>query len=97
MEWENFPEKKGKAHEILKTIKTKNPEYQMGPIPDTNPVLEGIDYKIWHRAIGGELKTVSDDSWETVLREKHPEMLHLLQFPYNGLVYLSFCKTVCSS
>lgn len=41
-------------------------------------------WKQWHCAIGGALNTVADNSWETVLREKHPEMLHLLQFPYNG-------------
>lgn len=39
---------------------------------------------MWHAAVGGELTTASDDSWATVLAEKHPEMLHLLQFPYNG-------------
>ena len=58
--------------------------YQMGPIPDTNPVLEGTHWKMWHHAVGGELYSIPDDSWETVLKEKHPEMLHLLQFPYNG-------------
>jgi sulfite oxidase len=56
----------------------------MGPIPDTNPVLPGTHWKMWHHAIGGELTSVPDDSWQTVLREKHPDMLHLLQFPYNG-------------
>lgn len=85
VEWEKYPDKKAKAHKIL-TSQTfpPNPEYQMGPIPDTNPVLPGDDYKAWHAAIGGELKTVADDSWATVLKEKHPDMLHLLQFPYNG-------------
>jgi sulfite oxidase len=56
----------------------------MGPIPDTNPVLPGTHWKMWHHAVGGELTSVPEDSWETVLREKHPDMLHLLQFPYNG-------------
>lgn len=60
------------------------PDYQWGPIPGTNPVLPGDDFKAWHTALGGELTTVADDSWKTVLKEKHPEMLHLLQFPYNG-------------
>ncbi|OQD66269.1 hypothetical protein PENDEC_c058G05711 [Penicillium decumbens] len=50
----------------------------------TNPVLPGDDFKSWHTALGGELTKVPDDSWKTVLKEKHPEMLHLLQFPYNG-------------
>jgi sulfite oxidase len=56
----------------------------MGPIPGTNPVLEGIEYKMYHAAIGGELTKAADDSWKKVLEEKHHEMLHVLQFPYNG-------------
>lgn len=60
------------------------PDFQWGPIPGTNPVLPGDDFKAWHTAIGGELASVADDSWRTVLKEKHPDMLHLLQFPYNG-------------
>ena len=85
MEWEKYPEKKAKAHKIL-TLQTfpPNPEFQLGPIPGTNPVLPGTHWKMWHHAIGGGLASVPEDSWETVLLEKHPEMLHLLQFPYNG-------------
>ncbi|KAJ5632846.1 hypothetical protein N7490_009185 [Penicillium lividum] len=85
IEWENYPEKKAKAHKIL-TSQTFNPcpDFNFGPIPDTNPVLPGNDFKDWHAALGGELTTAADDSWRCVLREKHPDMLHLLQFPYNG-------------
>ncbi|GFF56898.1 sulfite oxidase, mitochondrial [Aspergillus udagawae] len=85
VEWEKYPEKKAKANKIL-TSQTFNPspDFMFGPIPDTNPVLPGDDFKDWHRALGGELTSVADDSWRTVLREKHPDMLHLLQFPYNG-------------
>ncbi|OQE24234.1 hypothetical protein PENFLA_c010G07377 [Penicillium flavigenum] len=85
VEWEDYPEKKAKAHEIL-TSQTfaPCPDFQWGPIPPTNPVLPGDDFKSWHAALGGELTRVADDSWRTVLKEKHPEMLHLLQFPYNG-------------
>ncbi|GAT28796.1 sulfite reductase [Aspergillus luchuensis] len=85
VEWENYPDKKAKAHRIL-TSQTFDPcpDYMFGPIPDTNPVLTGEDFKQWHAALGGELASVADDSWRTVLREKHPDMLHLLQFPYNG-------------
>lgn len=85
IEWEDYPEKKKKAHSILASQKfPPPPEFQLGPIPDTNPVLEGVRWKLWHKAIGGALTRVPDDSWATVLKEKHPEMLHLLQFPYNG-------------
>ncbi|KAF6815039.1 sulfite oxidase [Colletotrichum musicola] len=85
VEWENYPEKKAAAHKIL-TSQTfpPNPEFQLGPIPATNPVLPGTRWKMWHHEIGGELTRVPDDSWNIVLKEKHPDMLHLLQFPYNG-------------
>lgn len=55
-----------------------------GPIPATNPVIAGDDFVAWHEALGGELATVAEDSWRIVLLEKHPDMLHLLKFPYNG-------------
>ncbi|KAI4763216.1 molybdopterin binding oxidoreductase [Aureobasidium sp. EXF-12344] len=85
VEWEKYPDKKVKGHRILTSQNfPPNPEFQMGPIPDTNPVLPGTHWKMWHHAIGGELYDAPDDSWKTVLKEKHPEMLHLLQFPYNG-------------
>lgn len=85
VEWENYPEKKAAAHKIL-TSQTfpPNAEYQMAEIPPTNPVLPGTYWKMWHHAIGGELADVPEESWKTVLKEKHPDMLHLLQFPYNG-------------
>jgi sulfite oxidase len=56
----------------------------MGPIPETNPVLEGVRWKQWHRAIGGPLTDIPEISWDIVKKEKHKEMLHLLEFPYNG-------------
>ncbi|KAI2794524.1 hypothetical protein POX_a01123 [Penicillium oxalicum] len=85
IEWEEFPEKKAQAHKILTSQSFPEcPDYMFGPIPDTNPVLTGDDFKAWHAALGGELTTAADDSWRIVLEEKHPDMLHLLQFPYNG-------------
>jgi sulfite oxidase len=85
VEWENYPSKRELAHKVLKCQTfPPNPEYQMEPIPGTNPVLTGTRWKMWHHALGGELGSVPEDSWATMLREKHPDMLHLLQFPYNG-------------
>ncbi|KAL2429731.1 Sulfite oxidase, mitochondrial [Exophiala dermatitidis] len=85
IEWESYPEKKAKAHKILISQKfPPPPEFQLGPIPDSNPVLEGVRWKLWHKAIGGPLTTVPEESWVRVIQEKHPDMLHLLQFPYNG-------------
>jgi sulfite oxidase len=85
VEWERYDEKKELANKIMLTQTfPPPPEFQLGPIPDTNPVLEGVRWKLWHKAIGGRLTNVPEESWETVKKEKHPDMLHLLQFPYNG-------------
>ncbi|KAI0377356.1 molybdopterin binding oxidoreductase [Hypomontagnella monticulosa] len=85
VEWEDYPDKKRRAHEILVSQEfPPPPEFQLGPIPGTNPVLEGVRWKLWHRAIGGRLAVVPEESWAIVLKEKSREMLHLLQFPYNG-------------
>ncbi|KAH7025279.1 LOW QUALITY PROTEIN: oxidoreductase molybdopterin binding domain-containing protein [Microdochium trichocladiopsis] len=82
VEWEEYPEKKAAAHKILTFPGA--PEYQMTEIPGKNPLLDGDRWKMWHHAIGGELTVVPDDSWKLVLEEKHPDMLHILGFPYNG-------------
>lgn len=85
VEWEDYPEKKIKAHQRFLRYKfPPPPEFQLGPVPATNPVLEGVRWKLWHKAIGGRLTNMPEESWERVLEEKHPDMLHLLQFPYNG-------------
>ncbi|KAF4610710.1 hypothetical protein D9613_007294 [Agrocybe pediades] len=85
IEWEKYPEKKAEAAAILAKHKfPPPPEFQMGPIPDTNPVLEGVRWKLWHKAIGGDLWSVPEESWLRVVQEKHKDMLHLLDFPYNG-------------
>lgn len=85
IEWERYPEKKAQAAAILARFKfPPPPEFQLGPVPDTNPVLEGVRWKMWHKAVGGPLTYVPEESWQRVLEEKHPDMLHLLQFPYNG-------------
>ncbi|KAH7324560.1 Oxidoreductase, molybdopterin-binding domain-containing protein [Stachybotrys elegans] len=85
VEWEDYPVKKAKAHQRFTRYKfPPPPEFQLEPVPGTNPVLEGVRWKLWHKAIGGDLTNVPEDSWEIVLKEKHPDMLHLLQFPYNG-------------
>lgn len=53
----------------------------MGSLPTTNPVLVGHRWKEYHEVLG--LKYIVDSSWETVLKEK-PDLIHLLDFPYNG-------------
>jgi len=52
------------------------------PLPNTNPVLTGERWKQYHSACG--LDYITNFSWETVLKEKAEDMIHVLQFPYNG-------------
>ncbi|KOS21319.1 putative sulfite oxidase [Escovopsis weberi] len=85
VEWEDYPEKKPKARKRFSRFRfPPPPEFQLLPVPATNPVLEGLRWKLWHKAIGGVLTGMPKKSWRTVLEEKHKDMLHLLQFPYNG-------------
>ncbi|KAF1999233.1 sulfite oxidase mitochondrial precursor [Amniculicola lignicola CBS 123094] len=85
VEWEKYPEKKKQAEEILAKYDFPTaPEFQFKPLPDTNPVLEGVRWKYYHYAMGEGLKDIPDISWKYVLKEKSPDMLHVLQFPYNG-------------
>ncbi|KAJ7069435.1 sulfite oxidase mitochondrial precursor [Mycena amicta] len=82
VEWENYPQKKALATRILNTKKfTPIPEFQFVPLPKTNPILIGYRWKEYHEALG--LKSIVDFSWKTVLEEK-PDLLHVLDFPYNG-------------
>ncbi|PCH39809.1 molybdopterin binding oxidoreductase [Wolfiporia cocos MD-104 SS10] len=82
IEWENYPERKEAAAKILLSNKfTPSPEFQLVPLPQTNPVLVGHRWKEYHEVLG--LRRIVDFSWETVLKEK-PDMIHLLDFPYNG-------------
>ena len=85
VEWEKYPEKKRKAAKILARYRfPPPPEFQLAPVPDTNPVLSGERWVMWHKAVGGALTRIPEESWSRVIEEKHPDMLHLLKFPYNG-------------
>ncbi|KAL1998633.1 hypothetical protein VTN02DRAFT_5869 [Thermoascus thermophilus] len=85
IEWENYPEKKAEAARILSKYQFESPpEFQLVPLPNTNPVLEGSRFKQYHEVMGPTLKNVPAESWETVLEEKAKDMIHVLQFPYNG-------------
>jgi len=85
IEWEEYPKKKEKAAAILARHEfPPPPEYQYGNLPQTNPVLEGVRWKMWHKAVGGPMSSYPEESWLRVTQEKHPDMLHLLEFPYNG-------------
>ncbi|KAF6747841.1 Oxidoreductase, molybdopterin-binding domain-containing protein [Ephemerocybe angulata] len=82
IEWEKYPEKKALAHEILSKYKFSDPpEFQNRPLPDTNPVIISPRWREYHDALG--IGHIVDYSWEVVQKEK-PDIIHLLQFPYNG-------------
>ncbi|KAK4161063.1 Oxidoreductase, molybdopterin-binding domain-containing protein [Cladorrhinum sp. PSN259] len=83
IEWEKYPEKKKQVEEILRNYDFPDPpEFQLKPLPDTNPILTGERFKQYHQATG--LGHIPDISWQYVLQEKAPDMIHVLQFPYNG-------------
>jgi sulfite oxidase len=63
IEWERYPEKKAQAAALLARYTfPPPPEFQLGPIPDTNPVLDGLRWKLWHKAVGGPLTNVPEKS-----------------------------------
>lgn len=69
VEWEDYPEKKARAHRRFLRYKfPPPPEFQLGPVPPTNPVLPGVRWKLWHKAVGGALADVPEESWRTVLK-----------------------------
>ncbi|CAF1026432.1 unnamed protein product [Adineta steineri] len=87
VEWEKYPERCQKAHEILTTYKSKFthiPEFQFEPLPATNPILIGHRWKEYHAVLGPYLKDIPAESWAIVQQEKAADMIHVLDFPYNG-------------
>jgi hypothetical protein len=40
--------------------------------------------RYYHYAMGAGLSDMPDISWKYVLKEKSEDMIHVLQFPYNG-------------
>jgi len=64
--------------------KKKAPEFQLVPLPKTNPILEGVRWKQYHYALGKMTKDIPAESWLFVEKEKSPDMIHVLAFPYNG-------------
>ena len=53
VEWEKYPEKKKLGAEVLARYEFPGPpEFQLEPLPRTNPVLEGVRWKQYHYAMG---------------------------------------------
>ena len=85
VEWEKYPDKKAQTAKHLSQYKFPGPpEFQMAPLPNTNPILEVVRWKQYHYALGKTLKDTPDISWKYVKGEKSEDMIHVLQFPYNG-------------
>ncbi|CZS91488.1 related to nitrate reductase [NADPH] [Rhynchosporium agropyri] len=85
VEWENYPERKEKAKEMLrKFVFPGPPEFQLVPLPKTKTVLEGVRWKQYHYALGKATRDMPAESWLFVQKEKSTDMIHVLQFPYNG-------------
>lgn len=85
VERERYPEKKKKAEQILSQYNFPGPpEFQLVPLPNTNPLIEGVRWKQYHYALGDTMKDMPATSWEYVKKEKAADMIHILQFPYNG-------------
>ncbi|KAL7415976.1 Oxidoreductase, molybdopterin-binding domain-containing protein [Mrakia frigida] len=87
VEWEKEEEReKGeKAKKVLLTKKfTPIPEFQYGPLPTRNPILFGERWKEYHLSLGPAPREVPAESWAIVQEEKAKDMLHVLEFPYNG-------------
>lgn len=58
---QKYPEKKKKAEMILaKYDFPPPPEFQLVPLPDTNPILEGVRWKEYHYAMGPTLNNQPD-------------------------------------
>ncbi|KAK5655065.1 hypothetical protein OQA88_5964 [Cercophora sp. LCS_1] len=83
IEWEKYPGKKKRVQDVMSRYDFPDPpEFQLVPLPTTNPILTGERWKQYHSACG--LDYIHQDSWKTVLEEKSEDMIHVLQFPYNG-------------
>ncbi|KAF2177562.1 mitochondrial putative sulfite oxidase [Zopfia rhizophila CBS 207.26] len=86
MEWEREPQKKELAFQILAQHPetTHPPEFQLKPLPSTNPVFNGQRWKNMHHALGYPFSVMPSASWDVVNCEKASDMRHVLEFPYNG-------------
>lgn len=54
---QKYPEKRKQAEEILAQYDfPPPPEFQLVPLPQTNPILEGVRWKQYHYAMGPTLR-----------------------------------------
>ncbi|KAI5793191.1 Oxidoreductase, molybdopterin-binding domain-containing protein [Geopyxis carbonaria] len=86
IDWEGQPDLKAAANRLLAAgTFSAPPEFQLVPLPTTNPVLKSPRWAEYHAALRTPwLRAVPARSWATVVQEKAADMIHLLEFPYNG-------------
>ncbi|KAF8895573.1 sulfite oxidase mitochondrial precursor [Infundibulicybe gibba] len=82
VDWENAPDKRAYASKILNSNEfVEPPEFQLVPLPKTNPILIGWRFKQYHEALG--LKYIVDRSW-AIFQEEKSDMIVVLDFPLNA-------------
>lgn len=54
---------------------TPIPEFQLVPLPSTNPILLGHRWKEYHLALGPNLNKIHEQSWEIFKQEKRDNMV----------------------
>ena len=57
---------------------TPIPEFQLVPLPSTNPILLGHRWKEYHLALGPNLNKIHEESWEIFKKEKRDNMVSAL-------------------
>lgn len=81
----HYPKKTQQTEETYVQYKSPGcPGSQLVPLPQINPILEGVRWRQYHYAMSDTQKSVPEMSWECVLKEKAEDVMHALQFPYNG-------------
>lgn len=60
------------------------PEFQLIPLLGTNPQIEGVRWKQYHATRGPTLENLPKERWDIMKEEKAEDMIHVLDFPYNG-------------
>ncbi|KAJ9103795.1 hypothetical protein QFC21_002257 [Naganishia friedmannii] len=80
IDWENNPEKKEEATKILEGyVWPSIPEFQLNPLPATNPILLGHRWKAYHKALGPHLADAHEESWKVFKEEKKDNMEDLMK------------------
>jgi len=61
------------------------PEFQLNPLPSTNPILLGHRWKAYHKALGPHLTNAHEESWKIFKEEKKDNMVSRIQESYDDV------------